>query len=66
MVDCCSLNMIRVRWSADTLWGACARLQAALALANVVIQTGVTGGTRHAARSCVNSGKPLFVVKYSD
>ena len=46
--------------------GACARLQAALALANVVIQTGVTGGTMYAARSCVNSGKPLFVVKYSD
>ena len=46
--------------------GGCARFQAALALANVVIQTGVTGGTMHAARSCVNSGKLLFVVKYSD
>lgn len=46
--------------------GACARLQAALALANVVIQTGVTGGTMHAARSCVNSGKPLFVDESTD
>lgn len=63
MVDCYSLSMIWVRRSADTLWGGCARLQAALALANVVIQTGVTGGTMHAARSCVNSGKSLFVVK---
>lgn len=42
------------------------RVQARLALATVVIQTGVAGGSMHAARSCVNSGKPLFVVKYSD
>lgn len=41
-------------------------LQAGLALATVVIQTGVAGGTMHASMSCVNSGEPLFVVKYSD
>lgn len=42
------------------------RLQAGLALATLVIQTGVKGGTMHAANGCVNSGKPLFVVKYKD
>lgn len=42
------------------------RLQSGLALATLVIQTKVNGGTMHAARGCVNSGKPLFVVKYSD
>lgn len=42
------------------------RLQAGLAMATLVIQTGVKGGTMHAARGCVNSGKPLFVVKYTD
>ncbi|MDY2798152.1 MAG: DNA-processing protein DprA [Anaerobiospirillum succiniciproducens] len=42
------------------------RLQAGLALATLVIQTSVNGGSMHAARVCLNSGKPLFVVKYSD
>lgn len=42
------------------------RLQSGLALATLVIQTSVNGGTMHAARVCLNSGKPLFVVKYSD
>lgn len=42
------------------------RLQAGLAMATLVIQTGIKGGTMHAAMSCVNSGKPLFVIKYAD
>lgn len=42
------------------------RLQAGLAMATLVIQTGIKGGTMHAAKGCANSGKPLFVVKYSD
>ncbi len=42
------------------------RLQAGLALATLVIQTGIQGGTMHAAQNCANSGKPLFVVKYRD
>lgn len=42
------------------------RLQAGLSLATLVIQTGVKGGTMHAAMNCINSGKPLFVIKYSD
>lgn len=42
------------------------RLQAGLALSTLVIQTGVKGGTMHAAKNCANSGKPLFVVKYKD
>ena len=42
------------------------RLQSGLALATLVIQTSVNGGTMHATRVCLNSGKPLFVVKYSD
>ena len=42
------------------------RLQAGLSMATLVIQTGITGGTMHAAKNCVNSGKPLFVIKYSD
>ena len=31
-----------------------------------VMQTGIKGGTMHAAMSCVNAGKPLFVIKYAD
>lgn len=42
------------------------RLQSGLALATLVIQTSVNGGSMHAARVCLNSRKPLFVVKYSD
>ena len=42
------------------------RLQAGLSLATLVIQTGIKGGTMHAAITTANAGKPLFVVKYSD
>ena len=40
------------------------RLQAALSAATIVIQTGVHGGTNHAANTTLISGKPLFCVKY--
>ena len=40
------------------------RLQAALSAATIVIQTGVLGGTNHAANTTLASGKPLFCVKY--
>lgn len=39
------------------------RLQAALSLATVVIQSGIPGGTLHTARFTVEQGKPLVVVK---
>ena len=42
------------------------RLQAGLALATIVIQTGEKGGTMHAAKATANSGKPLYVIKFSD
>lgn len=42
------------------------RLQAGLSLATIVIQTGVKGGTMHAATTTLLSRKPLYVVKYSD
>jgi len=42
------------------------RLQAGLSMATLVIQTGVNGGTMHAAQNTANSGKPLYVVKYTD
>lgn len=42
------------------------RLQAGLASATIVIQTGINGGTMHAAMSTLKAGKPLFVVKYKD
>lgn len=42
------------------------RLQAALASATIVIQTGIHGGTNHAANTTLVSGKPLFCVKYRD
>lgn len=42
------------------------RLQAALANATIVIQTGINGGTNHAANTTLISGKPLFCVKYGD
>ncbi len=40
------------------------RLQAGLAQATLVIQTGEHGGTMHAANATLAAGKPLFVVKY--
>ena len=40
------------------------RLQAALSEATIVIQTGVHGGTNHAANTTLISGKPLFCVRY--
>ena len=40
------------------------RLQAALSDATIVIQTGIHGGTNHAANTTLISGKPLFCVKY--
>ena len=42
------------------------RLQAAMADATLVIQTKVKGGTMHAARATLASGKPLLVVDYKD
>ncbi len=42
------------------------RLQAGYSMATLVMQTGIKGGTMHAAMSCVNAGKPLFVIKYAD
>ena len=41
------------------------RLQAGLADATLVIQTGIKGGTMHAVRATQAAGKPLFVVDYS-
>lgn len=40
------------------------RLQAGLALATIVIQTGINGGTMHAANATLVNRKPLFVVEY--
>ena len=42
------------------------RIQTALSDAVVVIQTGIEGGTFHAAMAALKSGKPLFCVKYHD
>ena len=42
------------------------RLQAALSAATIVIQTGIKGGTNHAANTTLVSRKPLFCVKYND
>lgn len=42
------------------------RLQAALSDATIVIQTGIHGGTNHAANTTLISGKPLFCVKYGN
>ena len=41
------------------------RLQAGLADATLVIQTGIKGGTMHAVRATQAAEKPLFVVDYS-
>lgn len=42
------------------------RLQAALSQATLVIQTGVHGGTMHAAMATLHSDKPLYCVYYKD
>jgi len=42
------------------------RLQAGLAMATIVIQTGEHGGTMHAANTTILAKKPLFVVQYKD
>lgn len=42
------------------------RLQAALSDATIVIQTGLNGGTNHAANTTLISGKPLFCVRYTN
>lgn len=40
------------------------RLQAGLACATIVVQTGINGGTMHAVNATIASGKPLFAVEY--
>lgn len=42
------------------------RLQAGLSLATIVIQTGINGGTMHAANTTLKANKPLFVMKFKD
>ena len=42
------------------------RLQAGLAKATVVIQTGVKGGTMHAVKSTLAAGKPLLAMRFED
>lgn len=42
------------------------RLQAGISLATIVIQTGVNGGTMHAANATLNSAKPLYVLRFRD
>ena len=42
------------------------RIQAALGDATLVIQTGIHGGTMHAAKATLSADKPLFVVDYKD
>lgn len=42
------------------------RLQAGLSLATLVIQTGIKGGTMHAAHATLKSNKPLYVVHFKD
>ena len=42
------------------------RIQAALGDATLVIQTGIDGGTMHAAKATLAADKPLFVVDYKD
>lgn len=41
------------------------RLQAGLAYATIVIQTGVEGGTMHAVNATIASNKPLFAVVFN-
>lgn len=42
------------------------RLQAGMSMATIVIQTGIHGGTMHAANTTLLAHKPLYVVKYKD
>ena len=42
------------------------RLQAGLANATLVVQTGIKGGTMHAAKTTLNASKPLFAIKFKD
>lgn len=42
------------------------RLQAGLANATLVIQTGIHGGTMHAANTTLKAQKPLYVIKFRD
>ena len=42
------------------------RLQAGLALATLVVQTGERGGTMHAATTTLKANKPLFAIRYKD
>lgn len=42
------------------------RLQAGLAKATIVVQTGETGGTMHAVKATIASKKPLFAVVYKN
>lgn len=42
------------------------RLQAGLAQATIVIQTGEKGGTMHAVNATIASNKPLFVIEYKN
>lgn len=42
------------------------RLQASMSLATLVIQTGVQGGTMHAANTTLQYPKPLYVIKFKN
>lgn len=42
------------------------RLQAGLACATIVVQTGEKGGTMHAVTATLAAGKPLFAVEYKN
>lgn len=42
------------------------RLQAGLSLATIVVQTGVKGGTMHAAKATLKAGKILYAMKFKD
>ncbi len=42
------------------------RLQSGLSVATLVIQTGETGGTMHAANATFQSGKPLYTMLFKD
>lgn len=42
------------------------RLQAGMALATLVVHTGINGGTMHAVNTSIKENKPVFVVKFKD
>lgn len=42
------------------------RLQAGLSLATLVVQTGIRGGTMHAAKMTLLAGKPLYAMKFKN